>query len=1234
MTVVSPSYHTAVSENWDDDFEFQTGIDAKRPGVGLDDSRLPHTASHRSLSNGVLDDTNVKESPASQSLSQEWAKPGPSTPSRRVTPPPSENWDEDFEDKADSADAPNGFSPPRPKTLSRTPKTSQEPENWDDDFEIDKGNSPTRDANWGSSDDEGGMGYADQEDDRTVTARSRRVALPKQSPPPPVPSLPPSILSAHEPFPGSPTMSIFSVPSGRDSIAHSYASHVPLRAGSSSALAILPPSPPIHKERRRLRKKSRPPDHNLFELLDRDRDSIQAPSPPQSLPTEYPATPPEHSVPKGPLLSRIGSVKKWGVRRKRASTDPTDVMLNEIDSTPRPSSSTSNHHSHSNSPSSSHKPSGWFFRSGGGGADMPGSPPPPSAADLKHERSIDRLKAFSNTFETPTRTGQKPLQQLGFHPNGSSGSRGSTPDQTPPPSPMILRRPSSMQVPQAKPLFPRHTSHGAMTVGRSASRSTFSTSTDDFDKDRKGKEKEKEEGHRGFMGGMRRISLVGSQKKHKKMKSTAGQDHESVPATPAIVIPQLPDTAGPSQPDQLLPPIELKPPSPRISNGREAPSANDEPDSISSNLDTSYSRPSVETSSSVHSQVVALPLSPPVKLSTSPHAASLGRSAQVPSTSSITTAVPRRNSLGDLKIPARISQAQVGLKRDLGMVREFAASVEKLKELQSIYHSLVYEVHVMITDSASRPPSRAKSPTFFSHSRSRARSNTNPTPASEAQKHIATTYSTIDSKYKISWECAELLIELGGGNPVPVSPPSSAPASTPESIADMANSRPNRERAITLGGDESKPPLPPSSTIGPPMASPPNLGWRASTGRNDLSQRQLWLLRDMLNNPDSSVAMSVDSRIPEEGAVNRGWRWGDPMSSTVTLPSEESVRTTSPSKKRRSSRLGMSGLRDMLRSLTRGHGQSQMHQTAFQTPSAAASTESSLDSHGHPQPVSQSGHSSQRRRSKTSAGPDSTSASMRATSPFNTSASYTHKSSPRRPSLASIFRFAQKNKSLSGESSQTPGVSKNVLHSSSSGSDFGSPSKEEEEDWDRLDSAADLDAAAKALGLGKDGTATIRGRKARSPYLADAGATPRKNTTASQSSISLWNDSPPSPAHPARVPSLSRPTRLSNVEESAESDARGSRVKGKGSARKTRTEAPSASPHRRPSGRRGTMSGSVRSAPPSSFTPGLGSVEGTDPKLAMTPENIRPLLENAKEVHAKCAECIEEMKVLLAIKTS
>ncbi|KAG0698775.1 hypothetical protein DFH29DRAFT_777745, partial [Suillus ampliporus] len=60
----------------------------------------------------------------------------------------------------------------------------------------------------------------------------------------------------------------------------------------------------------------------------------------------------------------------------------------------------------------------------------------------------------------------------------------------------------------------------------------------------------------------------------------------------------------------------------------------------------------------------------------SPQSASLGRTTYVPLPSSSSVSVPRRNSLGDLKIPARISQAQISLKRDLGMVREFAASVD------------------------------------------------------------------------------------------------------------------------------------------------------------------------------------------------------------------------------------------------------------------------------------------------------------------------------------------------------------------------------------------------------------------------------------------------------------------------------------------------------------------------------------------------------------------------------
>ena len=87
---------------------------------------------------------------------------------------------------------------------------------------------------------------------------------------------------------------------------------------------------------------------------------------------------------------------------------------------------------------------------------------------------------------------------------------------------------------------------------------------------------------------------------------------------------------------------------------------------------------------------------------------------------------------------------------------------------------------------------------------------------------------------------------------------------------------------------------------------------------DSLNQRQLFLLHDMLNKSDSSPTMLANLQIPEEGtAVNRGWRWGEAMSSTITLPSEDSGRNSS-SAKRRYSRMGMSDLRDMLRSLTRG----------------------------------------------------------------------------------------------------------------------------------------------------------------------------------------------------------------------------------------------------------------------------------------------------------------------------
>ena len=567
-----------------------------------------------------------------------------------------------------------------------------------------------------------------------------------------------------------------------------------------------------------------------------------------------------------------------------------------------------------------------------------------------------------------------------------------------------------------------------------------------------------------------------------------------------------------------------------------------------------------------------------------------------------------------------------------------------LKELQSAYYYLLAEVQTFLENA---PPSRATSPNVFSlvRPRSRLRSNTSPPTkiSSNAQgpslehKHVAATLHAITVKYRISWECAELLIELGGGAPSATSPPASAPSSSLSaptmSMQAELDRRKNRERAVTLSGEESKaPPVPlisnatsstSTSTPGPPTAS-----WRASTGRHDLSQRQLVLLRDML----SSGELPLDDDPLVEENLNRNWRWGDAMNSTVTLPSEESGSRgvdhgESGKKKRRGGRMGLTGLRDMLRMLKWSHSEQVTTSHVPSLPAVAStaslSTESSHYSHHYPHGQLVAGGA--RRASKTSTGPESI-RSMKdvPVSPPYSGPPLNHKSSPRRPSLASIFRLGQKSKggasSSAGESSQD---SRSDVRSASRGSNTTG-----EEDWDRIDAAIDLDTAAHALGI--EGPATIKGRKGRmSSFLSEHPAghalgptqrpvTPRHGQETTQA-LRLQAEASPRSIRPMRS------TRLSNVEEVDDGERL---VPSEGKA-KNRVSLPRTSPHRPPSAGQipgGNRTGSVRSAPPQPVDDPHGLPEI---KLSMTPENIKPLLENAKEVHVRCHECIRELHVLL-----
>lgn len=511
-------------------------------------------------------------------------------------------------------------------------------------------------------------------------------------------------------------------------------------------------------------------------------------------------------------------------------------------------------------------------------------------------------------------------------------------------------------------------------------------------------------------------------------------------------------------------------------------------------------------------------------------------------------------------------------------------------------------------------PARTTSPTLFHLPRpgSRARSNTNPAPLRRSHKHLATALYTINSKYRISWECAELLIELGGSTPAPAPPPASFSPPSSNALATVihlpensADSRKNRERAITLAGDEQKPP---TAAFHHPTADPQNLAWRASTGRHDLSQRQLVILREMLNNPDGTL------QIPEDAVVNRAWHWGDAMSSTITLPSDESV-SAQPPKKRRSSRMGMSGLREMLKVLKRTH-----LDRPFPS-SASASTGSSIDSsqHYYPHPQIQT-HC---RRGKASTSPEPSRLTQNQPEDLTSSCNVsplTHRASPRRPSLASIFRIGQKSKtSVIGPDSSMDSITHAQTISKSSDQSM------MEEDWDRMDSASDLEHAANALALA-DSAATVKYKKGCSPYLQieqqqRSGTSPDMSKvlhTESQSSIPNVGASSPQPIQPTRS------TRLSNVEENV-GDYRASKPIKDGKKRAS-LPIPNLSS---PASRKGLKTDSVRSAPPQPLArnQALQSISGF--KLAMTPENIKPLLQNAREVRSRLDECLTELRALL-----
>ncbi|GAA5985443.1 hypothetical protein JCM5350_007768 [Sporobolomyces pararoseus] len=135
--------------------------------------------------------------------------------------------------------------------------------------------------------------------------------------------------------------------------------------------------------------------------------------------------------------------------------------------------------------------------------------------------------------------------------------------------------------------------------------------------------------------------------------------------------------------------------------------------------------------------------------------------------------LPRRNSLSDLKIPARITNAQKKIEEDLERVKQFAKGVEDLKALRRQYEQLLLILAGTPTLDSATPRLSLDISVALS------------------DKGTAQSARKLELEYSKSWEQAKTLIDLGDGKP------QQAQRTSPATLASR------RDRCISMAAESA-----------------------------------------------------------------------------------------------------------------------------------------------------------------------------------------------------------------------------------------------------------------------------------------------------------------------------------------------------------------------------------------------------------------------------------------------
>ncbi|BGP45036.1 hypothetical protein JCM10450v2_000853 [Rhodotorula kratochvilovae] len=272
--------------------------------------------------------------------------------------------------------------------------------------------------------------------------------------------------------------------------------------------------------------------------------------------------------------------------------------------------------------------------------------------------------------------------------------------------------------------------------------------------------------------------------------------------------------------------------------------------------------------------------------------------------------LPRRNSLSDLRIPARITNAQKKIEEDLERVKQFAKAVEELKALRRQYDQLIQIF--------AEPPS----------SQNHLSPEHGPSP--DALHKTAQAARRVEIDYSAWWEQAQTLIDLGDGKPAKekASPGtlasrrdrcvSLAPEKTPPRVAALLPSESETETEATFA----------TAALGRNGSTARRLRRRPSASSFEteasVAVRQREMLRGVL--APALKGASLPSRAPPaprpplprlESGLSKGKRLsGVPLGHAHTIspttPRSPSTKPLPPATSRRVSRGGVFGIREFL----------------------------------------------------------------------------------------------------------------------------------------------------------------------------------------------------------------------------------------------------------------------------------------------------------------------------------